>query len=68
MINKQLTGKYMEGSGSSLISVLSWHWPVGTEECHEKAIRIAGLRAEILTTDFADFESVVLTPLPQFEY
>jgi hypothetical protein len=27
--------------------ILSWHLPVGTEESHEKPVKIAGLQAEI---------------------
>jgi hypothetical protein len=37
----------MEGTGRGL----SRHLPGGTEKDYEKSVRIAGLRAEILTRD-----------------
>jgi hypothetical protein len=36
MIHERRTGKDLEGNGHSLIEVLSWHFPAGSEEKYEK--------------------------------
>jgi hypothetical protein len=42
LMNKELQ-KDLEGSGHELFGVLSWHFPRGCEENHEKLVRIVGV-------------------------
>lgn len=39
-------------SGHGLIEILSWNFPGGTEEVHEKSLKLAGVPAEIRTDHF----------------
>jgi hypothetical protein len=38
------------------LKVLSWHLPGGTEENHEKCVRMANIQAEILTQNLSNMK------------
>jgi hypothetical protein len=44
-----MIGKDLEGNSSSLIEVLSWHVPGGSEQLQKTSVIVAGVPADIRT-------------------